>query len=260
MTESTNPATVAARLRVFRAMYSFWGGVVVIVLVLLIGGCGSSDAPSTASTTASTSADATATAKVAALGDSITAGSPLWDPDPSVRAQIGPDVDQQSQFEYWASKSDPAITFNNCGVFGERTDEIAGRLGDCAAGADALIIQGGINDIAQGLPPKAAAENLRSMVQAGKQLGIPVALVDVLPWNNGHPDADAPIKQLNGLIGAIGDQEHVPVFPFYKTLDDPENPGRMPADLTIDGDHPSVAGYKLLGDRVVEGLRSLDLP
>nr|MBA2419840.1 hypothetical protein [Thermoleophilaceae bacterium] len=26
---------------------------------------------------------------VAALGDSITAGSPLWDPDPSLRASLG---------------------------------------------------------------------------------------------------------------------------------------------------------------------------
>ena len=106
---------------------------------------------------------------VAALGDSITAGSPLWDPDPAVRDQIGPDLDEHSQFEYWASKADPALDFRNCGVFGERTDEIAQRLQECADGADALIIQGGINDIAQGLPPSSrAAGSLRGMVD-GRQ-------------------------------------------------------------------------------------------
>ena len=36
---------------------------------------------------------------VAALGDSITAGSPAWDPDPAVRERIGPALDERSQFE-----------------------------------------------------------------------------------------------------------------------------------------------------------------
>ena len=36
------------------------------------------------------------------------------------------------------------------GVYGERTDEIAQRLDECAAGAEVLVVQGGINDIAQG--------------------------------------------------------------------------------------------------------------
>jgi len=44
---------------------------------------------------------------VAALGDSITAGSPYWDPDPEVRAQIGDELDEQSQWEYWAARRLP---------------------------------------------------------------------------------------------------------------------------------------------------------
>lgn len=260
MTESTDPKTVAARRRVFRAMYSFWGGVVVvIVLVLLIGGCGGSgdQAPDT---TQSTTAGTDGKLVVAALGDSITAGSPLWDPDPAVRDQIGPDLDQRSQFEYWASKANPAITFRNCGVFGERTDQIVLRLQDCAKGADALIIQGGINDIAQGLPATAAAHEIAAMIREGKGMGIPVVLVTVLPWNNGHPSADAPIKSLNSMIEGIGKDEDVPVLPFHDSLEDPDRPGLMPAELTIDGDHPSAAGYRLLGGDVVKGLQALDPP
>jgi lysophospholipase L1-like esterase len=41
----------------------------------------------------------------------------------------------------------------------------------------------------------------------------------------------------------------VPVLPFHDTLEDPQRPGRMRAELTADGDHPSVAGYRLLGER-----------
>ena len=72
-------------------------------------------------------------------------------------------------------------------MFGERTDEIAQRFEECTDGADALIVQGGINDIAQARPVSAAADDLRSMVERGEQAGLETYLVDVLPWNNGHP-------------------------------------------------------------------------
>jgi lysophospholipase L1-like esterase len=41
----------------------------------------------------------------------------------------------------------------------------------------------------------------------------------------------------------------VPVLPFYETLQDHDRPGRMREEWTSDGDHPSVAGYRLLGER-----------
>ncbi|HJX48097.1 MAG TPA: hypothetical protein VJ375_09630, partial [Gaiellaceae bacterium] len=70
---------------------------------------------------------------VACLGDSITAGSPLWDPDPGVRARIGAALDERSQWEWWASQLDETLDFRNHGVYGERTDEIAARLDAAAA-------------------------------------------------------------------------------------------------------------------------------
>jgi lysophospholipase L1-like esterase len=186
---------------------------------------------------------------VAALGDSITSGSPGYEPDPVARANYGFGDDQRSSYEYWAVQKDPNLVFRNCGVFGERTEEIAARFDDCTDGAEALVIQGGINDIAQGRPVADAAANLRDMVGRGKGLGIPVAIADVLPWNNGFPAADPKIGELNRLIGKIGRDEGVPVLPFHDTLEDPQRPGRMRAELTADGDHPSVAGYRLLGER-----------
>lgn len=187
---------------------------------------------------------------VAALGDSITAGSPLWDPDEEVRQAIGPSLDERSQYEYWAERRLHDVRFRNCGVFGERTDEIAARLDDCAEGAQVLILQGGINDIAQMRRVKTAARNLAAMVKRGKELGLRVALVEVLPWNNGYPLAAPRINKLNRLIAQIGRDEHVPVFPWYRKLEDPAAKGRMRRDLTIDGNHPSVAGYRLLAEDV----------
>lgn len=136
-------------------------------------------------------------------------------------------------------------------MFGERTDQIALRLDDCAAGAEVLIVQGGINDIAQGTSIEAAAGNLRGIVRAGLDDGLEVAIADVLPWNNGHPAADEPIEELNGMIERIAEEEGVPLLPFHDTLEDPGEPGTMPAKLTIDGDHPSVEGYRLLAEQAV---------
>ena len=186
---------------------------------------------------------------VAALGDSITAGSPAWDPDPAVRTQIA-DPDPESQYEHWAAQRDPRLEFRNCGIYGQRTDEIALRLEECAADADALIVQGGINDIAQRRPVEPAAENLRAMVERGRELGLHVVIAEVLPWNNGFPAAEKPIRRLNDLIREIG----APVLPFHDTLEDPDRPGRMREEWTSDGDHPSVEGYRLLGEVVAEAL------
>src|SRR3954449_4383189 len=110
---------------------------------------------------------------VAALGDSITEGSPGL-----------------TGWDQWAARADRQLEMRNCGIYGQRTDEIAARLEECARGADVLIVQGGINDIAQGRDVESAAGNLRGIVRRGKELGLRVALVDVLPWNNGWPDAE----------------------------------------------------------------------
>jgi lysophospholipase L1-like esterase len=124
------------------------------------------------------------------------------------------------------------------------------RLDDCARDADILVVQGGINDIAQGRPVEDAADHLRAMVRRGKELGLRVVLVDLLPWNNGWPGAEPQIRRLNALIAEVAQDESVPLLPFHDTLEDPDHPGRMRAEWTSDGDHPSVEGYRKLGEVV----------
>jgi lysophospholipase L1-like esterase len=124
------------------------------------------------------------------------------------------------------------------------------RLEECASGADVLVVQGGINDIAQRQSVENAAANLRAMVRRGKELGMRVAVVDVLPWNNGWPDAEPEIRALNALIAELARDESIPLLSFHDTLEDPDRPGRMRADWTSDGDHPSVEGYRKLGEVV----------
>jgi lysophospholipase L1-like esterase len=177
---------------------------------------------------------------VAALGDSITEGSPGYD---SRRGG-----DETSQWQYWAARIEPRLEFRNRGIYGQRTDEIMARLEGCVSGADLLVVQGGINDIAQGRQADSAAANLRAMVRRGRELGPRVFIVDVLPWNNGWPDAEPKIRRLNALIAELARDEGIPLLRFHDTLEDPDCPGRMRAEWTSDGDHPSVEGYRRLGE------------
>jgi lysophospholipase L1-like esterase len=168
---------------------------------------------------------------VAAVGDSITAGSP-WDDDPEIGWPAA------------AAAADPRLRFTIRAVNGKRTDEIAEWLDEAAEGADVLVVQGGINDIAQGRPVADAAASLREMIRRGQELGLRVTVANVLPWNNGWPRAVTPIRELNSLIEGMG----VPVLPFNETLADPDAPDLMLPAWTVEGDHPSVEGYRRLGE------------
>ncbi len=222
------------------------GRLCVLSTVLALAGCGASSSHAPAPKRGGV--------LVAALGDSITAGSPAWDPDPTVRSRLRAPPDEHSQYEYWARRANRSLKFRNCGVFGERTDQIADRLDQCARGASVLIVQGGINDIAQGRSVDAAAADLERMVKRGREGGRRVLLAEALTWTNGRPRADAPIRRLNRLIRAIGARERVAVLPWYGALEDPATPGAFRNDLTADGDHPSVRGYRILGRLVAARL------
>ncbi len=187
--------------------------------------------------------------RVTGLGDSITAGNPGWDPDPAKRLLEDPGDDETSQYLYWAAHKDNRIEFRNLGVGGERTDEIRARFADAVRDTDVLIVQGGINDVVQGRSVELAAGDLEAMVRDARALGLPVLLPDVLPWNNGWPDAEPKIRQLNELIHDLAARiEGVTLLPFHETLEDEERPGRMRAEWTDDGNHPSVEGHRRLGE------------
>jgi lysophospholipase L1-like esterase len=187
---------------------------------------------------------------VVGLGDSITAGNPGYDPDPARQPFEGDDP--ESQYLYWAALADASIEFRNHGVGGERTDQIRARFPAAAAGADVLVVQGGINDIVQGRPIEAAAADLRELVRLGKGHGLGVVVADVLPWNRGWPGAEPQVRALNESIRALAAVEGVKTLPFHETLEDPGRPGRMREEWTADGNHPSVVGYRRLGELAFE--------
>jgi lysophospholipase L1-like esterase len=189
-----------------------------------------------------------ATMIVGALGDSITAGTPYWDPNPGVREQIGSELDERHQWPYWAERVNPAISVRNHGVNMERTDQILARIDDALAGASVLVVQGGINDVAQGREASETIDDLRRMIRRGKDAGARVLITNVLPWNNGFPAREPVIRALNQRIQQLSTDEGVPLLDFFATLEDADRPGRMRDEWTSEGDHPSLIGYRRLGE------------
>lgn len=149
-------------------------------------------------------------------------------------------------------RAEPRLDVRNKGVNGERSDEVAARLHTAVDGAKVLIVQCGINDVVQHRPPATTAANLVQMALQARELGLQVAVTEVLPWNNGYPQADHAIRQLNELINASASRTRVPVVPLYRALEDPQRPGRMREDWTEDGNHPSRVAHRRLADAVLQ--------
>jgi lysophospholipase L1-like esterase len=185
--------------------------------------------------------------RIAVVGDSISAGSPLWDPDPRVRAAI-PSPDERSQWQWWAARRNPELDFRTRAVYGKRTDEIAAFIDEVVDGADVLVVQGGINDVAQCRPVDGAARNLTGMVERGRVLGVHVVLADVLPWPHGDERAARDIGRLNDLID---DVPAVTRLRFHDVL------ALLDVSWSDDGDHPSVEGHRLLGEEAAGVLSDL---
>ena len=141
------------------------------------------------------------------------------------------------------------LEFRTTAVYGERTDEIARRLDLVLSGADVLVVQGGINDVVQRRPVEEAAGNIQTMLARGRAAGLELAVADVLPWNNGDERAAAAIGPLNALIRDLAATAGARPLPFHGMLADPTDPLRMRDGLTDDGDHPSIEGHRLLGER-----------
>jgi lysophospholipase L1-like esterase len=98
-------------------------------------------------------------------------------------------------------------------------------------------------------PVEEAAGNIETMLVRGGAAGLELAVADVLPWNNGDERAAAAIGRLNALIRDLAATAGATLVPLHDTLADPADPLRMRDGLTDDGDHPSIAGHRLLGER-----------
>lgn len=161
-----------------------------------------------------------------------------------------------SIFEFWKQK-DPEY-FNNGryldrGISGQISPQLLIRFRQDVINLKprVVIILAGSNDIAGNtghVTLEKIMDNIKSMAELAKLHHIKVILCKYLPvyqypWNKSVPAAEQ-IMALNELIVAYAKQKHFTVLDYWTPLVDERNGQR--AELTVDGVHPNLAGYKIM--------------
>jgi lysophospholipase L1-like esterase len=187
--------------------------------------------------------------RIVALGDSTTAGTPGF--RSPIEAPPSGEGDPTSQYAWWLMKARPSWQVHNCGVNGERTDQIRARFARdvLRARPDAVIIIAGVNDIYQGYPPSHPIEHLREMYDAAFDAGIHVVAGSILPFNTATADQNGRMRDVNAWIRAFAARQ--PKLSFVDTRRAAASP--IDSDLLAsspDALHPSPDGY----GRVAEAL------
>lgn len=181
--------------------------------------------------------------KIVALGDSTTAGTPLYlsplEAPPDGRGDVS------SQYAYWMMRARPDWRVLNRGVNGERSDEIAARFDrDVLSHAPAaVVIIAGVNDIYAGRTADHVRRALRGMYDRAARAGIPVVAGTIVPYNTATAWANAAMHDVNAWIAAEAARDaNLSCADTRAAVADPHAPDRLVG--SPDGLHPDVEGYR----------------
>jgi lysophospholipase L1-like esterase len=185
--------------------------------------------------------------KIAAFGDSTTAGTPGF--KSPIEAPPHGAGDVQSQFAYWLMRRHEDWLVLNRGVNRERTDQIRARLAHDIRelDPDVLVIIAGVNDIYRGLGAEAVQCELQTMYELAKTAGriIPVVAGSILPYNTASADVNARMRKVNDWIRTYAERHRQ--VTYCDTRAAVARPGDLDRLLSSPDDlHPSPEGYRLM--------------
>ena len=183
--------------------------------------------------------------RIVALGDSTTAGTPGY-ASPLEAPPLGRG-DPTSQYTYWLMQSHPDWEVLNCGVNGERSDQIRDRFDrDVIAARPAVVVViAGVNDVYQGREVAEVTKHLRWMYDRAQGAGIRVVAGTILPYDTATPEQNERMRQINAWIRQQADAD--PALGFADTRGAVGAPGKP--DLLSDSPdhlHPSPSGYRTM--------------
>ena len=191
---------------------------------------------------------------IVALGDSTTAGTPLFlsplEAPPNGRG------DERSQYSYWLMQLQPAWRVLNRGINGERSDQIAARFDRDVLGAkpDAAIIIAGVNDVYQDRELEHVTTHLRDMYDRAKAAKIPVVAGTIVPFNTATPEQNRKMQAINQWIAAQPAKDpNVAVADTRAAVAARGDANKLAA--SPDGLHPDVNGYRQMADALEPVLR-----
>jgi len=173
---------------------------------------------------------------VAALGDSLTARYRLKYSYPDLLGA-------------WRG-----IRVYNFGVSGDTTAQLLERLpGVLETGPtpQVVIVLGGTNDIARGLPVEGALRNLQLIAQGVREVGRQPVLVIPPPCGAFHLDS---IQALRAGLRDYSRREGIVLVDPWPAMEDPARPGWMRAELALDPLHPNEQGQFILAREISRAL------
>ena len=161
---------------------------------------------------------------ILALGDSLTAGFGLAQPD-SFTVQL----------EAALAKAGTVAKIKNAGVSGDTSAGGRARLAwALAEKPDAVMIELGANDGLRGLNPKRTEANLDAIIAMAKAQGLPVLLTGMrAPPNLGVEYCE----EFNSLFARLARKHEVLFYPFFL-----EGVAALPTLNQADGIHPNGQG------------------
>jgi len=164
--------------------------------------------------------------------------------------------------EYWgknAGKWFASPEWFNRGISGQTTSQILLReqADVIALHPDAVVLEGGSNDIRYGFSAEAVRDNVASMAEiaAANHIQVFIALVTPVcdcfrPLTEGRTPER--VRQQNRLYEQLCSKNKWTCLDYYSPMADAE--GHMRKELTLEGVHPNDAGYALLTPVVLEKL------
>jgi lysophospholipase L1-like esterase len=187
------------------------------------------------------------TTTVVCLGDSTTAGTPLFkSPIESPPAGEG---DEQSQFAYWLQRAHPDWRLLNRGVNGERSDEIEGRFARdvIAHSPRVVVIIAGVNDVYQDRTADHVTARLRSMYDLARAAGIRVVAGTIVPYNTATAGQNAQMHAVNAWIAEEARRDsNLFAVDTRLAVAAPDDPDRLAG--SPDGLHPDIDGYRRMAE------------
>lgn len=170
--------------------------------------------------------------RVVFLGDSITDG---W--------RLG---------QYFSSRA-----FLNRGISGQITGQMLGRMKPDVIDlrARVVVVLGGTNDLVRGVPDSTIRHNLEAIGTLAQAAGVIPVMASVLPVNDYHGETDprfrrtdlrnpGRIRELNRWIDALCRSKGWSYLDYYSSMVDAD--GQLRKELSDDGLHPNVEGYKVM--------------
>jgi len=157
--------------------------------------------------------------------------------------------------------------FVNRGISGQTTPQMLVRFRPDVINLKpaVIVILAGINDIAGNTGPSTLEmieDNLISMVDLAKANDVSVVLSSVLPafdfpWHPGMQPAEK-VVQLNGWIKNYAENHGCVYLDYFTPMADDRH--GLKAELTYDGVHPNLSGYKVMEPLVESAIqKALDL-